>query len=379
MGAAVATGKRTRTKRVRIARGALFLGIVGALGLLLSPSPASAQIAPAPTESDYCSAKSAPAGRFTAPDPTSNLNITISGPGSVTVARMYGSTANVEECISPRPLTCSTFCTFVVQTVCEFHCQHDHIAPYPWTVELVGIAAANNYLVGWSAAPGGCVPIKAAPRTSCIVRMTTDQNVTAHFAASADTVAPTPPVVTATPQPYAVPLSWSPSTDTSLAGGSWLAGYDIHASPLRVAHVARVTASTTSFRVANLLCQTTYTFRVEAFDWSGNTTSSAPITATTGACTTGGGLLRPNTVIHVKPPKVTRSRRAYFHFGARGETAATKFQCKLNRNRWVRCSGATGKTYRRLARGRYHTFRVRAGNAAGWDPTPARYTWRIRR
>jgi hypothetical protein len=365
MNAAVVTGDRTGKKGLGLARGGVLLGVLAALGLLLAPSNASAQITPISNASDYC-ASSSPLGRFPAQKPFGT--ITVNAPAGAVRVEMWNTIA---DCVQQTGTN-----TWRIQTVCEFHCSHEHTAPYPWTVAIIPQAASFQ---GWSGA--NCEPIKAAPKSYCIVRMTTDHAVTANFGSSADNLPPTPPVVTAAPQPYAVTLSWTPSADTSPAGGSWLAGYDIHASPVRVPHVARVTASTTSFRVTNLLCATTYTFRVEGFDWSGNTTSSAPITATTGACTTGGGggLLRPNTAIHVKPPKVTRKRTAYFHFGAAGETAATKFQCKLNRNRWVRCSGTAGKTYRRLARGRSHTFRVRAGNAAGWDPTPARYTWRIRR
>ena len=375
MGAAVVTGDRTGKKGLGLARGGVLLGVLAALGLLLAPSNASAQISPVPGATDYCSINSS-GGTFTAPRPTSNLTVTLStAPGTGRVdAKMYGTTATNEDCIRPNPATCQTSCTFTVRTVCEWHCQHNHIAPYPWTVELVGTpTAANTHLVGWSAAPAGCRQLREALRTSCVVRMDTDQNVTAYFAPTKDTGPPSAPLVAAAPQSYAVMLSWAPSVDPE----GWLAGYDIYRGST---HVARVAAGTTSYKATNVYCATAYSFRVEAFDWSGNEARGNEVQTETGACTKGGTTAqRPNTVIHVKPPKVTRKRTAYFHFGAAGETAATKFQCKLNRNRWRRCSGATGKTYRRLAAGRYHTFRVRAGNANGWDRTPARYTWRIRR
>jgi hypothetical protein len=357
MRAGIVSGRRTGKKGRGLVRGALLLGVLAAVGLLLAPGTASAQITPIPGANDFCASQS-PLGRFKADKPFGTITANIVGSGDVRV-EMWGTGA---ECVTETGPN-----SWRIQTVCEFHCSHEHTAPYPWTVAIIPQNGADSFQ-GWSNA--NCQAIKAAPKSYCIVRMTTDHAVTAHFGTPADTVAPTAPVVSANPGSYAVDLAWSPSTD------AWLAGYDIHGTPVRVPHVARARA--TSFRVTNLLCQTTYTFRVEAFDWSGNTTSSAPITATTGRCTTGGGLLRPNTVIHVKPRKVTRSKRAYFHFGARGEVAATKFQCKLDRRRWVRCSGSTGKTYKRLRVG-YHTFRVRAGNAAGWDRTPAKYTWRVRR
>ena len=369
MNAAVVSGDRTSRKRLGLVRGAVLLGLLAALGILLAPGSASAQITPISNVGDYCADRS-PNGNLKAAKPVSTITVNVVSAGGSTVrVAMWGTSA---DCVRQTGTN-----SWEVQTVCEFHCSHNHTAPYGWWVEVIPQNGAD-FFQGWSNA--NCQPIKAAPKSSCILRMTTDHiGVVANFASPADNLPPTAPVVSANPEAYAVNLAWSPSTDTSPAGGSSLAGYDIHGTPVRVPHVARVTASATSFKVTNLLCNTTYTFRVEGFDWSGNTTSSAPITETTGACTTGGGLLRPNTAIHVKPAKVTRKRTAYFHFGARGETAATKFQCKLNRNRWRRCSGSTGKTYRRLAAGRYHTFRVRAGNAAGWDRTPARYTWRIRR
>ena len=369
MNAAVVAGDRTGKKGLGPARGALLLGLIAALALLLAPSNASAQIIPVPGEGDRCSDRSS-GGKFTVPNSgLAYVNISNPGPGTVT-ASMYGTKAN---CIrGPAECPPGSNCRLEVQTVCEFHCLHDHTAPYYWTVRLAATpTAGGQFFVGWT---GDCVPTKSADRSDCIVRMsrTADQNVAVHFGPSDDMTPPTAPTVTAVPASYAVNLSWTPSVDPE----GRLAGYDVYRG---TTHLTRVAAGETSYKVTNIFCGTTYTFHVEAFDWSGNALPSAPVTTTTGDCATGSGGLRPNTAIHVKPPKVTRKRTAYFHFGAAGETAATKFQCKLNRNRWVRCSGSAGKTYRRLAPGRYHTFRVRAGNAAGWDPTPARYTWRIRR
>ncbi len=369
MRAAVVSGDRMNRKGLRVVRGALLLAALAAVGTLFVPGNASAQIIPAPGDADYCSGSSAPSGKFKAPNSgLAYINITNPGGAGTVTVRMWGTNTN---CVrTPNP-TCAPNCRIEVQTLCEFHCAHDHTAPFYWTVELVAAAAPGNYFLGWTA---NCLPIKNAPESSCIMRMAPgDQSATAHFGPSPDQGFPSAPVVTATPQAYAVNLTWLGSADPE----GRLAGYDIHGTPVRVPHVARVTATTTNYRVTNLLCETTYTFRVEAFDWSGNTTSSEPVTLTTGTCLAGTTGPRPNTVIHVKPPKVTRKRTAYFHFGS-GAVRATKYQCKLDRRAWRRCSGSAGKTYRRLKPG-YHIFRVRAGNANGWDPTPARYRWRIRR
>ena len=334
--------------------GAAVLGLA-----LLLPAAASAQlIPPAPTANDYCSDRSAPRGLFVQPKPVSKLTINPGG-GSVGVS-MYGTSA--QECLRPESPSCPPSCSVDVRTVCEFHCQHDHIAPYPWTVALAPTAGT---LVGWS---GQCQPVKAAPRQHCIVKMDADQFVTAHFGGAPDAQPPSAPSVTAMPEPYKVNLSWSASSD------QWLAGYVIFRDNTLV---GRVSHSTTRY-TESLMCQRTYSFRVEAFDWSGNATSSAPVSATTGRCTTGGGgAARPNTIIHVKPPRATRSRQAFFHFGTRGSVPATRYQCKLDRGRWRACSGVRGKQYRNLRKG-YHTFYVRAGNRAGFDTSPARHRWRVR-
>jgi Divergent InlB B-repeat domain len=79
-----------------------------------------------------------------------------------------------------------------------------------------------------------------------------------------------------------------------------------------------------------------------------------------------------------------RGRRATFRF--RGTASTRRFQCKLRRpkgrhRRKVKASFSTcapGKTYRHLRRGRY-TFEVRAINAAGPDPVPAKRRFRMER
>jgi hypothetical protein len=199
--------------------------------------------------------------------------------------------------------------------------------------------------------------------------MLTDHSVTAHF--GTDTAAPTAPGLSGQPVgPYSVNLSWSPSSD------QWLAGYDVYQGSTLV---DRVGAGTTTYKVENLQCRSNYSFRVEAFDPSNNSASSAPVSVRTGACIgeSPSGRPVPNTIIHVKPPRSTRARSAFFHFGGRGSVLATRFQCRLDRGRWRSCPGRTGKRYRSLRRG-YHTFYVRAGNANGFDRTPARWRWRIR-
>ncbi|MDQ4019754.1 MAG: hypothetical protein M3188_08000, partial [Actinomycetota bacterium] len=246
--------------------------------------------------------------------------------------------------------------------VCEFHCNHDHTPPFPWTVGLSPTGSGHAFLT-WQ---GNCIGVKDAPRTMCVVRMNADQSVQAVFGPP-DTQPPPPPALQAVAGPYSASLSWSASADP------YLLGYEILRDG---ALLTRVPKNITSFQVENLFCASNYSFQVKAYD-SVSEAASNVVPVRTGNC---APVLRPrpNTVIHIKPPRSTRSRTAFFHFGTRGTLRATRYQCKLDRGRWRKCSGRLGKRYRGLKPG-LHTFRVRAGNANGFDRTPAKHTWRVRR
>jgi hypothetical protein len=110
---------------------------------------------------------------------------------------------------------------------------------------------------------------------------------------------------------------------------------------------------------------------------------------TTQACIPPPPPTKPNTQIHSicykRPPCVgypkhsTRSRQVTFHWGAvrKGKEISATYQCKLGKRAWAKCRpGFYGLTYRHLRLG-WHTFRVRAHDSAGWDPTPAKWTWKI--
>jgi hypothetical protein len=337
-------------------RSAAKLGAVAAIaavGLFGGSTDASAQIIAQPGANDYC-ADASPDGRRPQA-PRTFINIAPPTGGSVS-ARMWGTGA---ECVLTQPATCPANCRIQIQTVCEFHCSHNHTPPYPWTVELYATPDPGNYLLGWGAS---CAPIKTAPQASCIVRMSSDQNVSARFGPAPDTSPPSAPSLTPMASKYEVDLRWTPSGDDN-----WVGGYDIYVGSR---HEARVAANATSYTIQNLLCNEPYTLRIEAFDVQ-NRTGSASVDVRTLAC---GGTTRgpvPNTQMHVA--QVTR-RSIYLHWGAT-RARATKHQCKLDRGRWTACR--PGKTYRNLSRG-WHTVRVRSGNANGWDATPAVVRRRIR-
>jgi hypothetical protein len=267
-------------------------------------------------------------------------------------------------------VTQSSARTFTAQKTCTFHCQHWHTwipsgVPLEPFVQL-SAAAAGSYLLRWS---DNCTPRLGQARSDCTVRLgATPTTVTATYGVTPDTAPPSAPGAGApTPSSYSATIRWSPAADNVS-----VAGYDVFRSD-RLDPVARVGPTATSAVVRDLFCLTAYTFRVEAFDASGNAARSADIPVTTGRC---GPTSRPNTVLHLVPSKRTRSRTAFFHYGVRGSVRATKFQCKLDRGRWTRCRASTGKRYRNLRPGA-HTFRVRAGNSLGFDRTPAAYRWRV--
>jgi hypothetical protein len=349
---------------------ALVFGLVLSF-LLLLPAEASAQFTPVPGIGDFCSEYSTKSpkdrtpGRFRASPFRTYLSVNVAGGGAVDPS-LYQTAA---QCVFPDQ-NCSASCSYEVQTVCEFHCSHDHTAPYHWELQLAPIEGPGAYLLGWivDAGAGTCLGIKDAARDACLVKMNTNHTVTAHFGQSPDPTPPTVPALTATAGSYSVALSWTPSND------QWLAGYEIFKDGILS---ARAPKNASSFQVQNVFCESNHTFQVKAYDSTGNEASSAPVAVRTGACGATSAP-RPNTVIHIKPPRSTRSRTAFFHFGTRGTLRATRYQCKLDRGRWRKCSGRLGKRYRGLKPG-WHAFRVRAGNANGFDRTPAKHTWRVRR
>ncbi len=362
--------ERSARKVVTVRRGAVLVALAAFAVALLAPTGASAQITPVSYgANDFCADERAGFGST----PRGTFRVSIQGAGKVTAA-MWKTGA---DCILTNRTGCTTNCDIVAQPVCEFHCYHFHTSPHAWPVQFTATADSGSTFVGWQA---GCEPTRDASRRDCILRWSREQtlvHLTAVFvpAEQADTLAPSPAPSLAVPtvRSYDANLTWTASND------QWPAGYDIYRGATQV---ARVSPGTTNYALKNLLCNTAYTLRVDAFDYSGNEARSTEVAIRTGACPSSGGTTgaRPNTEIHVKPRKRTRAKRAFFHFGQRGEVRARKFQCKLDKRRWTRkrCSARDGITYRRLKPGR-HVFRVRAGNANGWDPTPARYIWRIRR
>lgn len=117
-----------------------------------------------------------------------------------------------------------------------------------------------------------------------------------------------------------------------------------------------------------------FTFRVRtALSRHGN--DHAPDSGSYTYTLTGLDTTPPNTRITSAPARLTRSRRATFRF--RSTERGSRFQCRIDRRAWRRCTAPA--TYRGLTLG-VHAFRARARDAAGnVDATPAVWRWLIAR
>lgn len=287
----------------------------------------------------------------------------------------YNSPANKErECATRQGDTD----VWDVKHFCTFHCEHRHYfvnpggRPQPATARVTPTATVGSFFLGWTP-ESNCSPPASTSfhRNVCAILVNDHKTVTADFGLGEDTQAPTAPAIAVTArQAFKVSFSLTPATDDR-----WLGGYEVFLDDvLRT----RVGPAATAFTIANLFCQKAYSFRVDAFD-SSNETGSNVVNATTTKCPK----VPPNGVFHVKPAKRTKAKQAFFHWGARRGGAdlpqrSFKSKCRVDKKRWHRCSSVNGKTVRKLKPG-WHTFRVRVGDAQGWDKTPAVWRWRVRR
>ena len=110
-----------------------------------------------------------------------------------------------------------------------------------------------------------------------------------------------------------------------------------------------------------------HTFRVRARDAVGNL-DATPASRTFAVSVPPPPVPEPaNTTITSGPGGLLRSTSATFEFSS-SAPASSSFQCSLDGSAFADC--ASPWTYDQLAQGR-HTFKVRAVNGAGPDPTPA--------
>lgn len=97
----------------------------------------------------------------------------------------------------------------------------------------------------------------------------------------------------------------------------------------------------------------------------------------------GGDTKAPETSItdHPKRTVRTRRRKARVRFEFRSSEANSSFECKLDREAFKDCSSPYKRRVKAgRGRGRKHTFKVRATDAAhNTDPTPATFEFRVKR
>ena len=292
------------------------------------------------------------------------------------------------ECAVPNGTNAWNVKKFCAQNA-AFHCIHWHTylapaigSPIPATALVTATADVGSSFVGWSP---NCAPSQkiAVPRTDCSILMDTPKNVEATFALGDDMTPPTAPTL-------AVERLTSHSVKLTFTGAdddAWLGGFEIYRNGVLYTPRPRASGTTTTVTLDNQLCKTTYDWQVRAFDSQNESPSNTVSVFMGNTCVASKP---PNTVFHLcavgkyascsAKVRTTRSRSAFFHWGARRngvEIPYSKFksQCRLDAKPWKACS--PGKTYRRLHPGR-HKVRIRAFDAAGKDQTPVIYRWIIR-
>lgn len=361
-----------------------------ALAALMWPSQASAQIACEPPGCrPLCESGFDADSNQTVPLYTLTAGRTGAGDGTFAVTALnpyagatYNSPANKDrECAKDEDMNE----IWDVEHWCTFHCEHRHYfvqpggLPQPATAWVTATADGSSHFLGWTVLDEACRPPAALSRSklTCVQTMDEHKTVTANFGTSPDATPPSAPTIarTGTNRNSVTFAITTASTDET-----WLGGYEIFVAPQTDPRVlrTRVGPSATTFTVANLLCSTDYTFQVEAYD-SASSTPSNEVTAKTNSCPK----VAPNAVFHLKPPRRTRQKSAFFHWGARRGGVdlpqhSFNSRCKVDKRRWTKCSAVSGKTVRRLKPG-WHTFRVKVGDNQGWDRTPAIWRWQVRR
>ena len=89
----------------------------------------------------------------------------------------------------------------------------------------------------------------------------------------------------------------------------------------------------------------------------------------------------PDTRISKGPKKkiTTHGKRATVRFSFSSEDPSASFECSLDKGKYRRCSSPQLYLVKATAKFKKHTFRVRAGDTAGLDPTPATRTFKLER
>ena len=110
-------------------------------------------------------------------------------------------------------------------------------------------------------------------------------------AGTPDTTPPSPPsnLAVNSPTTTTLPLTWSPSTDNVA-----VTGYDVILNGNKL-----TTTTATNYTFNNLTCNTTYTLAIDAYDATGNTSTTTTISTATSTCVSDS---TPPTVSITGPP-----------------------------------------------------------------------------
>jgi len=170
-----------------------------------------------------------------------------------------------------------------------------------------------------------------------------------------DTTAPTPPGnlrVTATTT-SSITIAWDASTDNV-----GVAGYGIYRGTTYLG-----SATTTAVRLVNLLCGTTYTFGVDAYDAAGNRSTKVPLTSTTSSCS-GSDTTAPSAPTNLTAQPQIGPKVALAWTGSTDNVAVTGYRVYRG---GVEIGTSTTASYTdaSVLAGNSYTYTVKAYDAAG--------------
>ena len=191
----------------------------------------------------------------------------------------------------------------------------------------------------------------------------------------ADTTPPTTPtgLATTSPTPNTVGVAWNASTDS---GGSGLAGYKTEGCVgAGCSNFVQVGMSlNTSFGDSQLTPNTTYRYRVRAYDNAGNHSDYSVIVSVTtrAAADTTPPVMNPL----ICGDLITNQTNKSITFSGSDDVAVTRYECKVNIWPLAQTCTSPVQTGSILTDGTYN-MSIRAFDAAGNASAPATCSWRI--
>ena len=173
---------------------------------------------------------------------------------------------------------------------------------------------------------------------------------------SGDTTPPTKPgnlrVTTTTTS--SITIAWDPSTDNV-----GVSGYGIYRGTTYLG-----SATTTAVRLINLLCGTTYTFGVDAFDAASNRSSIASVTGTTTSCGATTDATAPSVPTNLSAQPQTGPKVTLAWTGSTDNVGVTGYRVYRG-GAEIGTSTTASYTDSSVLAGNSYTYTVKAYDAAG--------------